>query len=102
MIHYIKLFYKYIRSKFSPIQWIVLIVLAFYAFVISEDTIFDRIAYNHQISNLKDEIDYYKEIKRTDSIKLEALKVDKKQIEKFGREKYLMKKPDEDLFIIED
>lgn len=101
-MQYIKLFYKYIKSKFNPIQWAVLGLLIFYAFFISEDTIFDRIAYNHQISNLKDEITYYKNMKYNDSIKIEALKIDKKQIEKFGREKYLMKKSGEDLFIIKD
>lgn len=41
-------------------------------------------------------------MKYNDSIKIEALKIDKKQIEKFGREKYLMKKSGEDLFIIKD
>lgn len=59
-------------------------------------------SYGYQISSLNSEIEYYQKMKTNDSLKIEQLKVDKNEIEKFGREKYLMKNDDEDLFIIED
>lgn len=92
---------RYLRSKLTW-QWAVILVLIFFAFVISDNNIFDRISYSYQISNLKSEIEYYQEMKKSDSIKIEQLKVDKQEIEKFGREKYLMKKDNEDLFLIEE
>lgn len=48
---------------------------------------------------VKDTVFYEKEI-RESSKQLDELNGDKKALEKLGREKYLMKKDDEDVFII--
>jgi cell division protein FtsB len=48
---------------------------------------------------VKDTVFYEKEI-RESSRQLDELNGDKKALEKLGREKYLMKKDDEDVFII--
>jgi len=47
----------------------------------------------------KDKIYYIGKISQ-DSAKLKELKTDKKNLEKFAREQYLMKKKNEDIFII--
>jgi len=44
---------------------------------------------------------YFKEI-NNDSIALHRLKTDTDSLEKFAREKYLMKRDDEDIFLIVD
>ena len=98
----VKLCFGYIKSKFNRWQWGILIFIVIFAFLISKNNIFDRMSYTYQISTLNSEIKYYQEMKTSDSLKIEQLKVDKNEIEKFGREKYLMKNDNEDLFIIED
>lgn len=50
--------------------------------------------------NLKKEKAYYQRKIEEDSRKMEELLSNKKNLEKFAREQYLMKKPDEDLFVI--
>ena len=55
---------------------------------------------NHQIKELEDNRDYYKREKRNDSIKIKKLK-NSNQIEKYAREKYYMKRENEDVYIIE-
>lgn len=97
-----KMFFSYLSTIFSRWQWAVLVVIFVIAFFLSNNNIFDRLSYGYQISNLKGKIKYYENMKTNDSLQIEQLKVDKNEIEKFGREKYLMKKDNEDLFIIKD
>ena len=50
---------------------------------------------------LNDQIEYYRNKTTEDKQKLEQLQLDKDQIEKFVRENYLMKKENENVYIIE-
>lgn len=98
----LKILFSFLSTIFSRWQWAVLTIIFVFAFFLSNNNIFDRISYGYQISSLKSEIKYYEEMKTNDSLQIEQLKVDKNEIERFGREKYLMKKDNEDLFIIKD
>lgn len=53
-----------------------------------------------ELKKLKREREYYIERIETDRKKLNELKTDNQNLEKFAREQYRMKKPDEDLYII--
>lgn len=55
---------------------------------------------NNQIDELDDNIDYYKTEIKKDSIRIKKLK-NSDQIEKYAREKYYMKRENEDIYIIE-
>jgi cell division protein DivIC len=52
------------------------------------------------LKKLKSERDYYVQRIEEDKRKLYELKTDNRNLEKFAREQYRMKKPDEDLYII--
>jgi len=56
--------------------------------------------YRSEVNKLEEEKEFY--IRETAQVKkdLEELTTDKKQLEKFAREKYLMKKDNEDVFVI--
>jgi cell division protein DivIC len=58
---------------------------------------FQNLNLMHQLEKDKQ---YYIEKIFTDSTKLKQLKTDRKNLEKFAREQYLMKKNNEDIFII--
>jgi cell division protein DivIC len=53
-----------------------------------------------ELHKLKTDREYYLKRIETDSQKLHELKTDNHNLEKFAREQYRMKKPDEDLYII--
>jgi cell division protein FtsB len=53
------------------------------------------------IDQLRKDQNYYKEQIKSDSITLEKLS-DKEGLEKYAREKYHMKKENEEIFLIED
>lgn len=82
-------------------QLLIIFVIIVFAFLISESNIFARIGYDAQIMELNDQIEYYRNKTTEDKQKLEQLQLDKDQIEKFVRENYLMKKDNEDVYIIE-
>lgn len=55
---------------------------------------------NKEINELNDNIKYYKTEIKKDSTKIKKLK-NPDQIEKYAREKYYMKRENEDIYIIE-
>lgn len=100
-MNFIKSIIRFLTNKYSKLQLLVIAVIVVFAFFISESNIFARLGYDAKIMELNNQIDYYKEQADKDRQKLEDLEADKDHIEKFARENYLMKKPDEDIFIVE-
>lgn len=70
-------------------------------------TFFDQNSYllhrelNQEIDNLKKDIQYYEENLEKESTEINYLKQHPEAYEKLAREKYLMKKKDETIFLIE-
>ena len=52
------------------------------------------------LKEIKSQCEYYKEQIASDSQKLEEINTEKKDLETFAREHYLLAKPDEDVFIV--
>jgi cell division protein FtsB len=77
------------------------LVIIVFAFFISDSNIFARFGYDAKIMELNGQIDYYRKQTERDRKKLKLLQSDKGQIEKFARENYLLKKENEDVFLIE-
>jgi cell division protein FtsB len=79
-----------------------LVTLAFLVWMIFFDRndLFSQYEYRRQVNKLKTERDFYKA--QTDEVnkELNELTSNPKQLEKFAREKYLMKKDNEDVFVI--
>lgn len=92
---------KYILSKFTKVQLAVILVIIVTAFIISDSNIFTRVGYDMEIHDLKSQIEYYREKTEEDKRKLQELRSDKDNIEKFARENYQMKRENEEVFIIE-
>lgn len=70
-------------------------------FLFSDSNITKRIESDREIRNLKNQIEFYKEKIEADKAKLHELQSDKDNLEKFARENYLMKKENEEVFVIE-
>jgi cell division protein FtsB len=79
-----------------------LVTLAFLVWMIFFDRndLFSQYEYRRQVNKLKEERDFYK--KETDQVtkELDELTSNPQKLEKFAREKYLMKKDNEDVYVI--
>jgi cell division protein FtsB len=79
-----------------------LVTLAFVVWMIffDKNDLFSQYEYRTQVNKLKKERDFYKA--QTDQVtkELNELTSNPQQLEKFAREKYLMKKDNEDVYLI--
>lgn len=84
-------------------KYVIVIVLGFVLVGFVDDNSFvQRVKYDLQISELKDQIKAYDETHAKNAEALHELKRDPKTIEKIAREKYFMKTDDEDVFVLSD
>lgn len=93
---------KDILKKIFNKYTITIAVFLFFMFLGEKHNAVQRIEYKHKIKALEQEIEYYKEETRKNQEKLKQLQSDNEDLEKFAREQYLMKNPDEDIFIIKE
>ncbi len=69
---------------------------------LDENSLFRRLAYEREISQLKEEIEKYRADYAENTKRLNELNSNPDAIEQVAREKYLMKKPNEDIYVFED
>ena len=82
-----------------------LITLALFAVIIGfldENSVVRRLGYAREESRLRDEIEKYRKEYEENTERLNELAVDSGAIERIAREKYLMKKPNEDIYVFEE
>ena len=96
-----RLFQNIAKIVFNK-YFIALAVFVFAMLTSEQHNLRKRFSNEKTISSLEREIIYFKEQNRKDSLKLEELKSDAESFEKFARERYKLRKPDEDVFIIVD
>ena len=79
-----------------------LTILLFFIWIVLLDSnnLISRFRDMRELSRLKSDREYYLNKIEEESRKLRELKTDNDNLEKFAREQYRMKKPDEDLYII--
>lgn len=70
--------------------------------VVDENSIWKRIQHQREIATLHSEIQRYNRMIKTDTEKLNKLASTPGYMEDIARERYFMKKPNEDIFVFED
>ena len=81
------------------------ITIALFTFIIvfvDENSMIRRMSYSNEISRLKEEIERYRKEYNESTNKLIELNSNPEVIEQIAREKYLMKKSNEDIYVFED
>jgi cell division protein FtsB len=91
-----KIFQSFIKNKYL----ISLVGFFIWIAVLDSYSWYDRIQLEKNLKNLKAEKAFLEKKIKQDSINLHDLKTNKSNLEKFAREKYLMKKENEDVFVI--
>lgn len=91
--------WTYIRTRFSLVRLIVVGFL-FVMIFLDENSLLRSFEYSQKITQLEKEITHYQQVIDDSKQRLNELRSDDENLEKFGREQYLMKKPNEDIYII--
>jgi cell division protein FtsB len=85
-----------LRNKYIVAIGVFAVIMLF----IDKNDLFTQIARTRQLKELKESQEYYAARIATERETLEKLKFNPFTLEKFSREKYLMKRDNEDLFLI--
>ena len=84
------------KSKYT----ITLVFFVVYILIFSQNNLIERFTYLRQLRHLKQQKEYYIQQIIENTKKLHQIKTDSRNLEKFAREEYMMKKPDEDVYVI--
>ena len=81
-----------------------LITIAFAVIIVflDENSLLRRLGYEREISQLKEEIEKYRADYEENTKRLNEISTNPDAIEQIAREKYLMKKPNEDIYVFEN
>lgn len=82
--------------------WIVILVFGVIIGILDENSMIRRIGYAREIIRLQDEIEQYRAEYEENTRRLNELTTNPEAIEQIAREKYLMKKPNEDIYVFDD
>ena len=93
----IKNFFIFLRK-----WWLLFAIVLFFVYLMFFDhnSIMVRMEYKHELDSLKGVLQEYKNQIKSDSLQIEELRHSKSALERYAREKYGYKHPDEDVFII--
>ena len=69
---------------------------------LDENSLVRRLGYEREISQLKEEIEKYRTDYEENTKRLNEISTNPDAIEQIAREKYLMKKPNEDIYVFEE
>lgn len=86
----------FLRNKYL----LTIIIFFVWLLLLDSNNLISRVRELKNLRKLKSEKEYYVQRIEEDKRKLYELKTDNRNLEKFAREQYRMKKPDEDLYII--
>ena len=90
------IFKKYYKNKFLIAAVLFLLWLGLF----DQNNLLVHRKLKNEIKQLENDIDFYQQQIANEKRKLEELQTDKNNLEKFAREEYLMKKENEDIFLI--
>ncbi|MBQ9285831.1 MAG: septum formation initiator family protein [Bacteroidaceae bacterium] len=99
MGHLFNFWNRYIRRYKYAVAFLVFMIIIG---LVDENSLLVRYERRMDISNLKREIGKYQQQYDEESARLQSLMTDPAAVEKLAREKYLMKRADEDVFVIAD
>ena len=87
---------KSLRNKYL----MAVLVFLVWLLIFDNNSLIDRVRYLKILHEMEEEKQYYLERIEEDSRRLNELKTDRDNLEKFAREQYFMKKENEDVFVI--
>ncbi len=93
---YLKIVRGFLKNKFL----VAIIIFFGWILVFDQNNLIDRVKLIREVNQLEDDKEYYIERIQLDSARLKELRTSPENLEKFAREQYLMKKDNEEIFVI--
>lgn len=87
---------QYLWAKYA----LAALLVGVYTFALGDNTLLDWFRMSSRKSYLQEEIAHFESIYKADSARLSVIKTQKDRVERIARERYLMKLPGEDIYII--
>jgi cell division protein DivIC len=97
---HLKVFYNHIKPYLNKYLVTVTVFVVFIVFV-DENNVIRRVQYEMKIKELRQEVRHYRMQSEQSAQKLEKLHSSDSELERIAREDYFMKKPNEEVFIVE-
>lgn len=94
--HILKKLAPYYKNKYLIAGTLFIVWLVFF----DQNNLLERSRQINHLHQLQQDKVYYQKRIQEDSTRLQQLKTDKDNLERFAREKYYMKKDNEDIFVI--
>ena len=88
--------WPWLRNKYV----LTISLFAIWILFFDQNNMVDRMKMSSEIRQLEKDREFYQEQIMTDSTRLNELTTNKANLEKYAREQFLMKKPDEDVFVV--
>ncbi len=88
----------YLKNKYV----LVLIAAVVWFLFFDQNNLIQQYRFSSEIKDLRKEKEYYSTEIARDSVAMEKLRDDPHELERYAREKYLMKKEGEDIFIVKE
>lgn len=95
-----KKFWHTVLSLVVNKYFISLVIFLVLIIFFDQHNLVDRYKSKQHLNQLKQDTLFYREKIRKDREAIKLLKTNPENLEKFAREKYMMKAPDEDIFVI--
>ncbi len=96
--HYFEKVKPYLKNKYV----IIILVFGVYFAFFDSFNLKTRFSNSRKIDKLESDINYYKNEIELSKKQKEELQSNNKNLEKFAREKYLMKQKDEDIYLVDE
>lgn len=93
-------FIERLPAIFRNKYFLTVLIFVIWIFLLDSNNLMERYKEMRELKKLRTDREYYLKRIEEDKRKLHELKTDNHNLEKFAREQYHMKKPDEDLFIV--
>ncbi|MDR2496027.1 MAG: septum formation initiator family protein [Tannerellaceae bacterium] len=96
-------FFQTIKNKFlskANIYAVILVLFVTATFTVGDSNLYVRAKYDEEIRSLEREIVKYKDEAEQNRLRLMELRSNEADLERVAREEYLMKKPNEDVFLV--
>lgn len=96
MMKFIEKIPNFLKNKYAITALLFVVWLLFF----DQNNLLSQLGYRMELNRLEEDKAYYQEEIKKTLEDLEELKTNPKTLEKFAREKYLMKRDNEELFVI--
>jgi len=87
---------SFVKNKYFLTSLVFLILLLF----LDRNNLVSQYKMRRELNGLRNELQFYRDQAHMDSVELHRLLSDTLELEKLGREKYMMKRDSEDIYII--